>query len=266
MEDLQTTNKNEVTEENFYDWGYTGYANLTKDEIKIPYLKIAQSSTQARSKHSPHYMEGLEEGDFFIKSKKLIFGTTIEKIVFLGRYFSYMETAKPKDTNVKALYTASQFSNMKGYNFEMEGFLYKNPSNGNYIQQVGNFLCFLPEFPEIGPVVYGFMGGNFTNYRNIIHITKEEKIVNPNTKEEMDARIFDYSWSIESKPQTDGTNHWHAIGEKDVVFMKKQAPVTDLECFKRSLIPILSDLDTWLNTAANKTNVEDVTEDEKEVF
>lgn len=94
-----------ATDETFEFDGPSGYESVDKDCVTIPFLKIAQSSTEEAKRGSAKRIDGLEPGMFFCPATRKVYGETMNLVIL--RFYRQFVVYESEETDAKFLGTIS---------------------------------------------------------------------------------------------------------------------------------------------------------------
>lgn len=117
--------------------GPSGFDGVDRDCTTIPFLKVAQTSTEQAKKGSPERIEGLEPGMFFCPATRKAYGESVRLVIlrFYRQYIIYngtsmdakfVGTMAPEDFERNILPGATR---EKSYHLDSQGFRYVDTRN-----------------------------------------------------------------------------------------------------------------------------------------
>lgn len=143
----------DVIEQGAMDFdGPSGYEGVDQDCITIPFLKIAQASTDEAKKGNPARIEGLDVGMFFCPTTRKVYGESVQPVIvrFYRQYVIY-ESREP-DAKFLGTMTAEQFrSAIEPYATRERS--YHLDSEGHRYVDTRNFIVYLHGHYEDGPML-----------------------------------------------------------------------------------------------------------------
>lgn len=132
--------------------GPTGFEDVDKDCVTIPFLKMAQASTDEAKKGSPSYIKGLEPGMFFCPATRKVYGEKVGlAIVKFYRQYVIYESREP-DSRFMGTMDAEQFRTVIEPTATRERSFHLDSEGHRYVD-TRNFIVFVSEHWNDGPML-----------------------------------------------------------------------------------------------------------------
>ena len=195
---------------------YAGRGTENIQDVKTPYLKIAQDISDERKKAKEAFIEGLETGEFFCSTTKRIYGTALD-VVVLATDKSYM-ISEPRTFKFKGT--------QRNYDPEWV----RDPSGKlRTVQGDDVILCYnylvvpvvnLQEEPdniEAHAMVLTLKKSDVPAARDWNTMIKGAKLPNGAVPP-----LFGVVWTLKSQYREDGSKSWYGLcdGKKASIFFK----------------------------------------------
>jgi hypothetical protein len=136
----------------FEGGGPTGSEGFDESCLKLPFMKLAQASSDQVKKGSASYMNGLEAGMFFSPTFKKIYGPNVSVVVV--KFYRSFAVYDGKGTKAKFLgqMTAAQFRKEVEPNAVRERSYFLDQKGHRYVD-TRNFIVVPYDHPEDGPMI-----------------------------------------------------------------------------------------------------------------
>ena len=196
--------KDVVLSDGFLDTEYTGFENVDRDSLVIPFLKIAQKGSPVAEKKNSSYIEGLEAGSFYNNATQTVFGEDLN-IVLLAYYRSIVKWGESLGDfqgymSIKDFETGQSSWKKKGSIFIDE--------NGTRIQDTRNFFVFLPDYPDEGVLIYSLAGSGISPSKKLL---TRASMLKYNTKQ---CPLYGAIWKLSTMYIDNGEHTWYQIGDR----------------------------------------------------
>ena len=131
--------------------GPSGYEGVDRECTIIPFLKMAQSSTDEAKKGNPSRIDGLEVGGFFCPTSRKVYGDRIELVIL--RFYRQYTVYESREVDAKFMGTMapedfhkieSQCTRERSYFLDAEGHRYVDTRN---------FIVFVHGHYDDGPML-----------------------------------------------------------------------------------------------------------------
>jgi len=196
MDDLAKTGSFDVAPIDFIG-GTTGLEGVDRDCITLPFLKIAQDSSDQVKKNSSARIEGLEPGMFFCPATKKIYGPEFRGIILkFYRNFAVYD-GEGMDSNFLGTITPAEFKNkienaegshrVKSYTLDV---------NGHRYVDTRNFVMLSLDALQDGPMLLGMASTNIKPSRTLLTQATAIKVVKDG--ESIQAPIWASVWSLKA--------------------------------------------------------------------
>lgn len=196
--------KDVVLSDGFLDTEYTGFENVDRDSLVIPFLKIAQKGSPGVEEESPAYIEGLKPGFFYNAATQTVFGEDLN-IVLLTYYRSIVKWG----TNLgdfQGYISVEQFEKEKS-SWKKDGSNFVDV-DGNRIQDTRNFFVVLPDYMDEGIMIYSMYGSGISASKKLLTRTSMLKYNNSRCP------LYGAIWKLSTMYINDGKHTWYQIGDR----------------------------------------------------
>lgn len=255
----KTTNKELTKKETgvlskeFLETEYTGFENVDRESLSIPFLKIAQNNSTQVNEDDPSYIKGLKPGYFFNSMLSKNYGKKL-KVILLDYYRLYIEWGASLGEFIGA-YFPEEFEKMKK-NLTQDGVRYYR--NENQIMDTRNFFILLPDFIEDGIMIFPLKSTSIKYVRK--WLSKATIIKIPNTTQQ--APLFSRVWEITTTQVQNEKGRWYQIGEDSTVLSKDLGFIPgELE---KHVLAAIHTVKTSFNNVTN-INYSDIDEQDNEI-
>jgi hypothetical protein len=141
-----------VSEAGFEADGPNGFEGVDADCVTIPFLKLAQPSTDEAKKGSQKYIPGLEQGMFFCPATRKVYGDNVKLIIirFYRQYVIY--SSKEIDADYVGTMLPEQFDAEIAPNATRERSFYLDRKGFRYVD-TRNFIVMVAGRISDGPML-----------------------------------------------------------------------------------------------------------------
>ena len=200
--DLVTTGDGgELMEAGFFG-GPTGFEQITPDCMMIPFLKIAQSSTDQAKPGSMSRIQGLEVGQFFNPTSRKVYGNKV-RLVLLKFYRTFLiydgETTSAKflgslDPDTYRRTIEPSVVRKKSYFLDQQGHRYVDSRN---------LIVLNYDALDDGPMLFAMSSSGITPSRKLMTLADAIKVrrpdpANPGREVAVQAPLWSSVWELET--------------------------------------------------------------------
>jgi hypothetical protein len=243
-----------------------GFENVTENDLKPNFLRIAQSTTDCAKKGHDSYVAGFEPGIFYDTVTKTNMGETVKAVV-LGYFTNYVEWGKELG-DFKGSYTQKAFEEIKNTlaqfvddDGKMHPSKWVTPNN-TYVVETKNYFVFLPEYKELDILLCTMSGAAISQSKE--WITKMSHINVNGKRPPMYATV----WELGLVMDENSKGSWYALGKKGNSKIKNLGfvPVEDRAevIAKRKIVAEWINESKSVNYAAAAETTDDVDIDNQE--
>lgn len=206
--------------------GPSGFEGVTQECTVLPFLKVAQSSTNEAKKGDPKQIPGLELGHFFCPATRKVYGDSINLVIlkFYRQYVIYesrdaaskfMGTMAPEDFAK----IEKQCVREKSYHLDAEGHRYVDTRN---------FIVLAAGRWEDGPMLYSMASTGIGPSRKLL--TQAQNVRDPNGKL---APIWSSVWKLTTGYQSNdaGQSYYQVAGIDRLGYVPKERAKMIVDAF-----------------------------------
>ena len=190
-----------------------GFEEVTNDDLKPNFLRIAQSTTDCAKEGHEAYVESFKPGIFYDTTTKTNMGNTV-KVVVLGYFTNYCEWGRELGDFRGAL-NKKQFENIKDnltqYVDDKSGKTHSSKwvtPEKTYIVETKNFFVFLPDYPDLDILLFNMTGTAIGQSKNWTTKMNNVKLAGKR------APMFLTVWELGLLMDSNESGSWYALGKK----------------------------------------------------
>jgi len=233
VKELTKKETTEIAEAQFFDMtGYTGYENVDRESLTIPFLRIAQPMTAQVSEDDPSYIDGLKVGHFYNTAAGKSYGKEVRMII-LGYSRSFTIWGS-EIGDFKGVCSVEEFR-AKEPSLTRDGSMFIDPDGLRY-QDTRNFFVLLPDHPEDGVILYPLKGAG---------ISPSKKVLTRATSVRKDAKqvpLFASIWNVSTVKVQNDQGSWYEIGDRKTLAVTWDGFVpTDLQSVVMDAVGVVTD-------------------------
>ena len=137
----------------FFDNESTGMEDLGREDLVIPFLRIAQKSTESADPVSESYIKGLKPGLFFNSASGKVYGKT-PQVVVLGYFRNFVKWQGSGKSGIPVgSLSSTEFEKIKSTLGENDKGVPTDEDGLRYVD-TRNFYVMLPDFAEDGIILF----------------------------------------------------------------------------------------------------------------
>lgn len=186
-------------------------AGAFADEVKFPFLTIAAKNTDMIIRESGKYIEGLEAGFFVAPESKTVVGKSVQMIVLaiVNRYKESKVNGNDREfVRIVPSYEIRQFAPA-----QLREYLKNTLPNGNILDEEKLIYCVLPDFRELGVLMFSVGVGGFKHVRNWGAMIVK-------TGDPFPSHIWKLTTGFMSKDINGKKTSWFTLGDNDNTFIE----------------------------------------------
>lgn len=206
------------------DSGATGFETVDSDCVSLPYLKLAQSTTDQAKKGHAKYISGLEPGMYFNSNSGRIYGGQFICLGFVRQFVEY-DSCGLKSKFVRT-YTSNEYMRdvmPRTTKKEIDGKTYTvDAANGHSFADTRNFFVIAADAPEDGVLIYSHRSSGIGASKKWLSAMSAKRATTPDGRV-VRLPIYSSVWAPRVELISDGNNSWHQYNAVDCVCPVPQA-------------------------------------------
>jgi hypothetical protein len=187
----------------------SGFENVGSDGLLVPLLKIAQPLSQGIG-------DDLSPGEFYNSATQKSYGKTL-KVIFLGYYKCWTRWGAAGLGDYKGVYTEQDFVKKGIEKYPQQDRVYIDSVNQEKIKDTRNLICFLPDFPGEGLIIWPLSATGISHCKRILSQASALRI--PGTDKQ--APLFSSVYEFTTEKNSNDRGSWYMIGQKRTTNMKR---------------------------------------------
>ena len=194
--------------------GYDGFENVSMDMLSMPFLKVAQPTSDEIVEGTSAYIPGLKAGEFFNSVSRERYGNELDMVI-LYQESGFIEW---EDKTFVARFTHEEVQALvaKGDVAKQEdGYIYVRKLNGNEIKENHTFFVMLTEHMDAGPLLLSFKGTGLKHVRKWLTFARAQRI-RKSSGEVIPAPLYSVVWRVKTVLNSNKEGNWYLLGDKNV--------------------------------------------------
>ena len=196
----------------------TGFENVDSDCVSMPYLKLAQATTDQAKRGHPKYIEGLEPGKYFNSNSGQIYGGQFIVLGFIRQFIEY------DGCGLKAKYVRSYTSDEylrdiapRTTRKEVDGKTYTvDAASGHSFVDTRNLFVLAADHPEDGVLVSSHRSSGIGASKKWISAMASKRVKDAEGRI-VRSPIFTNVWAPRVELMTGDGNSWYQYAAVDCV-------------------------------------------------
>ncbi len=186
-----------------------GLEAIGGEDVKRPFLKIAQTLSPECNENRPEYIEGLKPGQFFNSLTKFVYGKEIGVVVL--DYESVWLEYRPNRGGFAGIH--------KPHSFPVTGDPFTTglkAANGNEITDSMVYYMLIENHMEDGPVVFSVSSTGLSHAK-----MWNSLIINTRLESGKRAPLFAGVWKLSTMLNSNQSGDWYTIGQKSLTAIER---------------------------------------------
>ena len=203
----------------------SGFEEVDRDCLTIPYLRIGQSSSDFMKRGAAKFIPGLQGGDFFFPLTREVFGTDMNVVIVkFYRSYSVYESSAP-DAKFMGVITKEKYERDIEPTATRERSYTLDPDGHRYVDN-RNFVLVDYDHPERGPMLFSMSSTGVKPSKNWLTQATNVKVKRGDGSL-VDAPIWSSVWRLHTEYFDNPQGGYYQVSEVRRLGWVKTGPVAE---------------------------------------